>query len=207
MPGPRATREGDGFAGTALGRARALWTEVPADCRRGGLAGSLQKGAKGQGKAMRSPRECRYGWGLVSKCCGGEGTGQGSGSGCVCRTTSSCVSSERKQHQKCCLKALLLFFSGEASGVTGGLSFLSPDSRTRRMAGGWTRQWFRKLKMPSPQPRYLPPSEERPVLSWSPLDVVWPPAGQGGSQEPPGGPRSCCGHTSQGTLPLGHSLT
>lgn len=45
------------------------------------------------------------------------------------------------------------------------------------------------------------------MLSWSPLDVVWSPTGQGGSKEPPGGPRSCCGHTSPGALPPGHPLT
>lgn len=70
----------------------------------------------------------------------------------MCKTASSSVSPLNKSNNKNnCLKVSLLFFSGEASGLTGDLSFSSPYSWTRKMAGGWRRttQCFWKFKTPS----------------------------------------------------------
>ena len=49
-------------------------------------------------------------------------------------------------------------------------------------------------------PAQVPPSlKESPGLSWSSLEVVWPPAQPGSSKEPPGGPRSFCSHMGPGS--------
>lgn len=118
------------------------------------------------------------------------------GCGSELRIASSSLSSVSENNKRIAYN--LLFFSGEVSGVIGDLSFLSPSVFLDKEDGGRTEDKAVPLEIQNAksQPRCLPPTEE-PLVSWSPLDVVWPPEEPGSSKGPPAGLRSCCGHKEE----------